>query len=152
MAAISSGSPVAAIFGHKGKADAIERIWADRDALVRDFLDAEDKVAFCRSIPWIGDITSHHLAKSFGVQVAKPDVHLQRLADRHGTTPQDLCEALSSTTGFPVCAIDVLLWRACAEGILDGRTGTFKVGIPPMRERAPHQHEMFQPVQQDLFG
>lgn len=152
MTAISCGNPVSEVFGHKGKADAIERIWVDREGLMLGFLDAQDKVAYCRSIPWIGDITSHHLAKSFGVQVAKPDIHLQRLADRHGTTVQDLCESLSGATGFPICAIDVILWRACAEGILDARTGTFRVKEPPMRQRPHQQHELFQPVQQDLFG
>lgn len=140
-------------FGHIGKADAIDDVWRRREELLQGYLAADDKIAFCRSIPWIGGITCYHLAKNFGAQVAKPDVHLQRLADRHGTTCQDLCETIATRTGFSVASVDLILWRACAERIIDGRTG-----LRPVRSDAAepkvrtHQHELFQPVQQDLFG
>lgn len=139
-------------FGHVGKAKAIDDVWSRRKDLLTGYASAEDKVAFCRSIPWIGGITCYHLAKNFGAQVAKPDVHLQRLADRHGTTCQDLCEMISERTGFPVSSVDLILWRACAERLIDGRTG-----LAPARRDRPeprmsgHQHELFQPVQQELF-
>src|SRR3546814_17563140 len=70
----------------------MDHIWANRTQLFADYLAAPDKIQYCRSIPWIGDITCYHLAKNFGAQVAKPDVHLVRVADRHSTTAQDLCE------------------------------------------------------------
>jgi hypothetical protein len=150
--ALLGGGSAGDVFGHKGKSEAMDLVWRDRTALREGYVQAEDKVAYCRSIPWIGGITSYHLAKNFGAQVAKPDVHLQRLADRHSTTCQELCETLAERTGFKVATIDLILWRACAERILDGRTGDLR---REPEERAPrpraHQHELFEPVQQELF-
>lgn len=116
--------PAAAVFGHEGKVRAIEAIWADRHKLYAEYLAAEDKLAFCASLPWIGEITKYHLAKNYGADVAKPDVHLKRLADREGTTAQALCERLAAETGYRVATVDVVLWRACATGIIDSKSGS----------------------------
>lgn len=151
--AILEGRSAREEFGHPGKAGAIDDIWSRREELMAGYLQADDKIAFCRTIPWIGGITCYHLAKNFGAQVAKPDVHLQRLAERHGTTCQDLCEVLAERTGFSVSSVDLILWRACAERMIDGRTGLPPVRMPVKEPRiTTHQHEMFQPVQQELFG
>lgn len=120
---ISTGKPVREVFGHPGKVAAIETIWATRADLFAGYLDSADKVEFCASLPWIGGITKFHLAKNFGADVAKPDVHLQRLADLEGVTPQSLCERLAASTGYRAATVDVLLWRACANGIINSRTG-----------------------------
>lgn len=118
------GGNVRSVFGHVGKADAINGIWAGRSELFKHYHAAEDKLAFCASLPWIGNITKYHLAKNFGADVAKPDVHLQRLADHEGTTAQALCERLAMATGYRAATIDVVLWRACANGVLNSRTGS----------------------------
>ncbi|RUU22191.1 hypothetical protein EN883_03655 [Mesorhizobium sp. M7A.F.Ca.AU.002.06.1.1] len=123
MAAIQGGISAFAVFGHPGKAKAIDLIWRTRDDLLAAYLSAPDKIEFCASLPWIGGITKYHLAKNFGADVAKPDVHLQRLADREGVTPQQLCERLARDSGYKIATVDVLLWRACANGILNSRTG-----------------------------
>lgn len=128
-AALRAGTPVAQVFRHPGKAAAIETIWRDRVQLHAAFLAAADKLAFCESLPWIGGITKYHLAKNFGADVAKPDVHLQRLADREGCTAQELCERLAKATGYRVATVDTVLWRACANGILDSRTGDVQEGV-----------------------
>lgn len=125
-AAIRDGVPVSDVFRHAGKAAAIEAIWRDRQKHLADFHAAGDKVAWCETLPWIGGITRYHLAKNFGVDVAKPDVHLQRLADREATTAQALCERLAGETGYRVATIDLILWRACATGLLDSRTGQLR--------------------------
>jgi hypothetical protein len=91
---------------------------------------AEDKLAFCETLPWIGGITKYHLAKSYGLDFAKPDVHLQRLADLEGVTAQELCARLAPELGWKVRTVDLVIWRACATGILDSRTGAF-TGRPP---------------------
>lgn len=152
MNALDEERPVSDVFGHEGKVRGIEDVWARRVELHAGYLQAEDKVAYCRTLPWIGGITSYHLAKNFGAQVAKPDVHLQRLADRHGTSCQELCEILAERTGFKIATVDVILWRACAERIIDGRTGTYFVEERRPQPRVVQQHELFQPVQQELFG
>ena len=109
------------------KARAIDDIWARREEYFAGFLAAADPLEYCASIPWVGPITKYHLAKNFGAQVAKPDVHLQRLAALEDTTPQALCERLAQESGFKVATVDVLLWRACAVGIIDSRTGQVHV-------------------------
>lgn len=127
MVAISTGDSVSTVFRHNGKAAAIDHVWADRSNLFCRFLATarEEQLAFLRSLPFVGDITKYHLAKNFGLDVAKPDVHLQRLADREGCTVQSLCERLSKETGLRIATVDTVLWRACATGMVDSRTGTF---------------------------
>ena len=106
------------VFGHEGKSGAIDVIWDNRQPMLDAYLAADDKVEFCGSLPWIGKITKYHLAKNFGADVAKPDVHLERLAKRHGTTPQELCDHLAAMTGLKSRTIDLVLWMACAKGVL----------------------------------
>jgi hypothetical protein len=134
-AALFAGLPVAEVFKHAGKAAAIEKVWAERVDLYRGFLAAAaldaaspsscgaNALGFLETLPWIGGITKYHLAKNFGVDVAKPDVHLVRLADREECTVQAMCQRLASETGFRVATVDTLLWRACADGWIDSRTG-----------------------------
>lgn len=123
MAALRAGRPVREVFGHAGKAAGMEVIWAQRHELLARYLKAPDRLHFLQGLPWIGGITRYHLAKNFGEDLAKPDVHLQRLADREGCTPQALCERLAAETGLRVATVDTVLWRACANGVIDSRTG-----------------------------
>lgn len=122
MALLHGGSANSA-FGHSGKAKAIDYIWANKGALFTQYEAHQDKLRFIESLPWIGDITKYHVAKNFGLPYAKPDVHLQRLADTFNTSPQQLCEDLSKAWGYSVATVDTLLWRAAAVGVLDTSTG-----------------------------
>ncbi|QAY80463.1 hypothetical protein [Sphingosinicella sp. BN140058] len=151
LGAIDRGESCTTVFGHVGKATAMDRIWADRADLLAGYNAADDKIAFCRSLPWIGGITCYHLAKNFGAAVAKPDVHLMRLAERHATNPQDLCAALAERTGYKISTIDLILWRACAVGILDGNTSELVAPKPPAPPPEPYQQPLFQPVQAEMF-
>lgn len=126
IAALEGGKSASTAFGHKGKATAIDGIWRDRRRLLAEFLAAADPLTWCGTLPWIGKITRYHVAKNFGVDCAKPDVHLQRLADRARVTAQQLCEALAKETGYRVATVDTILWRACANGVLDSRTGEIR--------------------------
>lgn len=127
--AIVQGQPVIDVFGHRGKAAAIEQVWRDKQQLLAGYLAADGlpaRLAYLESLPWIGGITKYHLAKNFGEDVAKPDVHMQRLADREGCTVQQLCERLAAQVGLRVATVDTVLWRACANGVLDSRTGQIR--------------------------
>lgn len=126
MVALGAGEPVFEVFRHPGKAAAIEHIWANKAQLLDAYLQDQDKLANVAALPWIGNITKYHLAKNFGAEVAKPDVHLQRLADREACTAQQLCERLARETGFRVATVDTVLWRACANGVLDSRSGNIQ--------------------------
>lgn len=121
MAALDSERSATTVFGHRGKAAAIDAIWAERDRHFAEYLAAPDPVAYCGTLPWLGPITKYHLAKNFGGNFAKPDVHLKRLADAENTTPQELCERLAAATGYRASTIDLILWRACADGIINSR-------------------------------
>lgn len=123
MTALERGESSSSAFGHQGKTAAIDKIWGDRAKLYAAYMNAADKLAFIRALPYIGPITSYHLAKNCGLPLAKPDVHLARLAATYGTSPQELCERLSRLHGFKVSTVDTVLWRAAAIGALDTATG-----------------------------
>lgn len=121
MVALRQGRSAATEFGHEGKHEAIDRIWEDRDALFTAYTAADDKIDFLRTLPWIGPVTSWHLEKNLGGDHAKPDVHMERLARGDRTTTQKLCAGLARQTGYRVATIDTVLWRACAEGLLNSK-------------------------------
>jgi hypothetical protein len=121
MGALRDGRTAASVFGHSGKAAAIDHIWAERADLFGQFTAADDKVSFCEALPWVGPVTKFHLAKDLGVDAAKPDVHLERLARAERTTTAKLCARLAKQTGYRVATIDTILWRACEQGILNSR-------------------------------
>ena len=121
IAALEAGKSVATVFGHPGKRAAIDAIWQRRHELFERYCRVYAKVEVLRDLPWIGPITQHHLAKNLGTDTAKPDVHLERLARRDRTTTQTLCRRLSRGSGYRVATIDSILWRACADGILNSR-------------------------------
>jgi len=124
--ALEAGQSASTVFGHVGKSAAIDYIWRDRDRLFAEFNAAADKLAYCHSIPWIGGITRFHLAKNFGVDCAKPDVHLQRLAALGDESVDQLCARLARDSGYRIATVDVLLWRASATGLIDSHTGQLK--------------------------
>jgi hypothetical protein len=121
-----TGQSVAPAFGHKGKCGAMEFVWRERGRLWADavVLVGAELVEWCQGLPWIGPITKYHLAKNLGADVAKPDRWLERLARVEGLGVHDLCARLARDTGDRIATVDVVLWRACAVGVLvtDGKT------------------------------
>ena len=117
--ALGEGRPVKEVFGHPGKGAAIQLGWDDKMHEWYDgFLEAEDKVEFLGTLPWIGKITKYHLARNLGVDCCKPDRHLERIAREYGTTPEALCRELAEETGMRVGAVDAVLWRAAEQRLL----------------------------------
>ncbi len=121
LAALAAGKSSRTVFGHPGKASAIDDIWARRHELFARYLAENDKVEMLGALPWIGAVTKHHLAKNLGIDTAKPDVHMERLARQERTTTAELCQRLARLTGYRVATIDSILWRACADGLLNSR-------------------------------
>jgi hypothetical protein len=67
---------------------------------------------------FIGPVTSRHLAKNLGFQVAKPDRHLVRLCRTVGfADPQELCQSIAYAVGEGVNVVDLILWRYAADGL-----------------------------------
>jgi hypothetical protein len=76
----------------------------------------EDPITHLMRFPFIGPITSWHLAKNLGLNVAKPDRHLVRLAERCGyESATALCEELARKNNEEVKVVDLILWRYLAD-------------------------------------
>ena len=121
MVALRMGFSASDVFGHPGKAKAMDTIWRDRRALFEGYSLAENKAGALRALPFIGAVTALHLAKNLGADTAKPDVHIERLARREGLSTEELCSRLSAETGYRVATVDTILWRACADRVLDSK-------------------------------
>lgn len=131
--AIKAGRSASTVFRHKAKCAAIDRFSQTRDQLFAKFSMLQTDVArfyftdpkvlrrLLGIAPCIGQITRWHLAKNWGVDCAKPDRHLERLAEHYKTTTHALCKKLSSETGDRVATVDLVLWRASNLGLINTR-------------------------------
>jgi hypothetical protein len=119
VAALEAGASASTAFAHKHKTAAMDTIWAERHALFEKYSNAHDPMLVLAELPFIGPVTVYHLAKNFGSDTAKPDVHMERLARRENTTTHKLCRRLANQTGYRIATIDSVLWRACELKILE---------------------------------
>jgi hypothetical protein len=86
----------------------------------------KDPINYLQELPYIGPITSWHLAKNIGFDLAKPDRHLVNVAETFQFLDvQELCSSISARTGDKTSVVDLVLWRYCAEkqGGWPGRLG-----------------------------
>lgn len=116
--AIKEDAPLFEVFKHKGKILAIAKTYNNRNWIFKDYLKAKDKLSFLESLPWIGKVTKWHLAKNLGIETIKPDRHLVRIANKHGSDPFTLCKNIKVFTGESLAVIDQVLWRAGEMGVL----------------------------------
>lgn len=123
-----SDKQLRAVVKHPLKAAAIERIWRDRKELFADLQthrgSVDDTLAFLETLPHIGPVTRFHLAKNIGIDCAKPDIHLTRIAQACGETVDALCRRLAEATGDRIATVDYVLWRAAEQRIVDSRALT----------------------------
>lgn len=117
--AIKEGRPIRDAFGHPGKAAAIERVlggdgmeWCTRYMALTD---NEARLAYLETLPWIGKVTKWHLAKNLGVDCAKPDRHLVRIAGSEQAA-HEMCSRLAAEAGDRVATVDYVIWRAANLG------------------------------------
>jgi hypothetical protein len=119
--ALDAGKSATTVFPKSGKGRAIDQIWKERHTYFMDFrwyqifgAPKERIIEWIATLPYIGGpILRYHFAKNIGIDCAKPDRHLDRLARHHGTTPEKLCAELSAATGDRIATVDVVIWRAC---------------------------------------
>ncbi len=72
----------------------------------------DERLEYLGTLPHIGNITKYHLAKNLGIDVAKPDVHLQRLMKKFGFNDvQQMCNVIKRKFRHKVSVIDIVLWR-----------------------------------------
>lgn len=103
------------VFRNKRKLDAIAGV--AEIICERGFLELREQIQqqpidCLQTFPFIGPITSWHLAKNLGMNIAKNDRHLARTAVCCGyTDAHTLCNAVSACTGDPSSVVDIVLWR-----------------------------------------
>jgi len=113
-----NGIDISNVFNHKGKVAAIKHVKKNKERLFSEYQKAENKIDYLLTIPFIGKITCWHLAKNLGQDCVKPDRHLVRVSEVYNTTPDALCERISSMTGEKKSVVDIIIWRACNLGLL----------------------------------
>jgi len=92
-------------------ADIAKLVHAESFAAVLERIK-HDPIRELQLLPFIGPVTSWHLAKNLGINVAKNDRHLARLATASGfKDAHELCDAIALRTGEPKSVVDVVLWR-----------------------------------------
>lgn len=75
-----------------------------------------DPINRLQQLPFIGPVTSWHLAKNLGLDVAKPDRHLVRVSESLGFRDADhLCRELAASTGEQAKVVDLIVWRFLAD-------------------------------------
>ena len=70
MRALSFGSTARVGFRHPAKAEAIDRVWRERERLFDEYTASSDKLRFLATLPWIGPVTKHSLARRLGIYAA----------------------------------------------------------------------------------
>jgi hypothetical protein len=119
---LCEGGDATAVFGHAAKAVAINELMNRREELFAAFenvwpLGGEAVITFCEAeVPFIGPVTKFHLAKLLGIDCAKPDIWLERVAAAAGEGVHGLCTRLARESGDKVATVDSVIWRACERG------------------------------------
>ncbi len=110
----------------------------------------EDPIVQLQKLPFVGPVTVWHLAKNLRLNVAKPDGHLTRLAEKCGYhSAEELCQDLAVRNGEKVKVVDLILWRYLAHvagGALhcsldEGGNGLLQ---PFIARSAAHRQKKFQ--------
>ena len=98
----------------------------------------EEKLSYLQKLPHIGKITANHLARNLGENVVKYDIWIQRLGVLYGRNPllyqkidngkldtdikkccDDMFEHLHNETRLPIGYIDVVLWKALQNHLIE---------------------------------
>lgn len=102
----------------RGEAHKLQAIGETASLIARNGFDwlkqclEVDPLSTLRSLRYIGDVTKWHLAKNIGVDVAKPDRHLVRVAERFGYSDvHRMCREINEQCGDLVSVADLILWR-----------------------------------------
>ncbi|MGO4527046.1 hypothetical protein AB4097_19565 [Microvirga sp. 2MCAF35] len=67
MRALEFGSTARVGFRHSAKAGAIDTIWRERERLFEEYNASPDKLRFLATLPWVGPVTKHSLARRLGI-------------------------------------------------------------------------------------
>jgi len=129
------------IFNNKNKINAIMKVWQNRTDYCGGFYKCkttDDRLKYLQTLPHIGKITANHLARNLGENVVKYDIWIQRLGVLYGGNSgleqkidngnldkdikkycDDMFEHLHKETGLPIGYIDVVLWKASQNHLIE---------------------------------
>jgi hypothetical protein len=108
------------VFHHERKIDAIiwmaQRLASEEWDQFKAHLTGADRLEFIDSFHYIGPVTKYELAKNIGLDYAKPDRLMRRIAGEFGYTDTipgvfDMVRDLQNATGKSPRVIDSILWR-----------------------------------------
>lgn len=75
-----------------------------------------DPLPAIEALPFMGKVTSRHLAKNIGIDCSKPDRHLARAATKFGYDTADLmCRDIGNRFSLNLAVVDIILWRYISE-------------------------------------
>jgi hypothetical protein len=128
------------IFRNENKIKASIKMWKNKQQIQKDFYNlktTEEKLDFLSKLQYIGNITKYHIARNLGINFVKYDIWIQRLGVALYGNMNDiekidnrklnndvkfLCDKmfddLKIETNEKIGYIDVVLWKACQQGIL----------------------------------
>lgn len=111
------------IFNNKNKINAIVKIWENREKYRNEYYKNRD-VNYLQTLPHIGKITANHLGRNLGVNIVKYDIWIRRLGAKFaGDDSFESCDKMFdkmvSETNLPRGYIDVVLWKACQQNLID---------------------------------
>jgi len=128
------------IYKNKNKINAIVKVWNNRVQLHDEFYklsNPEEKLNFLSKLPHIGNITKYHIARNLGINFVKYDIWIQRLGvalygnieyakivsnSKLNPEIKKMCDKmfsdLEAQINEKVGYIDVVLWKACQQGLL----------------------------------
>jgi len=89
----------------------VKRVATESIEVIREQIRSRG-IEFIRELPFMGAVSSLHLAKNLGLPVSKPDRHLNRFAEAAGySSSKEMCELIAKTVGDTVSVVDVVIWR-----------------------------------------
>ena len=128
------------LFNNKNKISAVIKIWLDKENLTKNYYklnSLEERLLFLSKLPHIGKITVNHLARNLGENIVKYDIWIQRLGVSYSKNTglkdkinnakldkniknvcDDMFQFMEKETGLPKGYIDVVLWKACQNGLI----------------------------------
>ena len=97
---------------HAQKNKALRKVYSRLDFYFNHLKRSKNTLMYLKSLPFIGDITKYHLARNLGLNVAKPDRHLIRIAKAFGYSDvQKFCRKISFLSGDKIGVVDLVFWR-----------------------------------------
>ncbi|MBP3397446.1 MAG: hypothetical protein J6K82_00780 [Alphaproteobacteria bacterium] len=125
------------IFNNKNKISAVCKIWENRQKIRDEYyrlITLDEKLKYLWNLPHIGKITANHLARNLGEDIVKYDIWIQRLGCKfsnkklpinNGNLSDEtkaICDKMFAhlvhETNLPRGYIDVVLWKACQQGLI----------------------------------